>query len=88
MEATALPRKSSATALQNPPSHICSGKLNFFIMDAPTDDNIDLYLKAMEGHTVSHWIRCCESASYDESKLAARGIKRIVWSFPDGESWR
>jgi len=55
-------------------------------MDAPTNDNVDLYLKAMEGDQVSHWIRCCESASYDESKLTALGIKLQVYSFPDGES--
>lgn len=77
---------SSTSGLQNPPSFIQSGKLKFFVMDAPTNENIDLYLKAMEGQDVSYWVRCCEAASYDEGKLAALGIERIVWSFPDGEA--
>lgn len=79
-------RSVATSGLQNPPSLIQAGKLNFFVMDAPTNENISLYLKAMEGHRVSHWVRCCESASYDESKLATLGIKLIEWSFPDGES--
>jgi len=77
---------SAASGLQNPPSLIQSGNLKFFVMDAPTNENLDLYLKAMEGHEVSHWVRCCEAASYDEAKLASLGIERIVWSFPDGEA--
>jgi len=75
-----------ASGLQNPPSLITSGKLKFFVMDAPTNDNIDLYLKAMEGQDVSHWVRCCEAASYDEGKVTALGIQRVEWSFPDGEA--
>lgn len=77
---------ASSVQLQNPPSLVTSGKLKFFIMDAPTNDNVDQYLMAMEGHDVSHWVCCCENASYDESKLTALGIKLVVWSFPDGES--
>lgn len=77
---------SSVSGLQNPPSLIQSDKLRFFVMDAPTNENIDLYLKAMEGHDVSHWVRCCEAASYDESKLDSLGIERVEWSFPDGEA--
>jgi len=76
----------SVSGLQNPPSLIQSGKLRFFVMDAPTNENIDLYLKAMEGQDVSHWVRCCEAASYDESKVTALGIERVEWSFPDGEA--
>uniref|UniRef100_A0A7S4J0Y8 protein-tyrosine-phosphatase n=1 Tax=Prymnesium polylepis TaxID=72548 RepID=A0A7S4J0Y8_9EUKA len=72
--------------MQNPPSLIQTGKLRFFIMDAPTNENISLYLKAMEGHEVSHWVRCCEAASYDETKLDSLGIKRVEWSFPDGDA--
>ena len=83
--ATSAPRVSSS-GLQNPPSLIQSGKLKFFVMDAPTNENIDLYLKAMEGQDVRHWVRCCEAASYDESKLTAQGIEQMEWAFPDGEA--
>lgn len=82
-----MSRLSSATSgLQNPPSLIEAGRLKFFVMDAPTNDNIDLYLRAMEGHQVSHWVRCCEAASYDESRVVNLGISLIVWSFRDGEA--
>lgn len=81
-----MSRLAAVSALQNPPSLIQHGKLNFFVMDAPTNENVNLYLKAMEGHRVSHWVRCCECASYDESKVTSLGITVIVWSFPDGES--
>lgn len=82
MSRLALP----SCGLQNPPSLILSGRLKFFVMDAPTNENLELYLKAMEGHDVSHWVRCCEAASYDERRLDTLGIQRIVWSFPDGEA--
>eukprot|EP00324_Dicrateria_rotunda_P007022 CAMPEP_0206171576 /NCGR_PEP_ID=MMETSP1474-20131121/42904_1 /ASSEMBLY_ACC=CAM_ASM_001110 /TAXON_ID=97495 /ORGANISM="Imantonia sp., Strain RCC918" /LENGTH=150 /DNA_ID=CAMNT_0053579159 /DNA_START=45 /DNA_END=493 /DNA_ORIENTATION=+ len=74
------------TALQNPPSLVDWGKLRFLVFDAPTTANLDLYMRAIEGQGVSHWVRCCESASYDESRVAALGITLVEWSFPDGEA--
>ena len=72
--------------MQNPPSLIEYGKLRFMIMDSPTDENVHLYLQALEPHDVGAWVRCCEAASYSDQKVTDRGIAVRHWSFPDGEA--
>lgn len=75
-----------STALQNPPSLIEHGKLRFMIMDSPTDENLHLYLGALESHDVGTWVRACEAASYNDQTVAERGISLHHLSFPDGEA--
>ena len=51
-----------------------------------TDENLHLYLAALEPYDVGAWVRCCESASYSEKSVSDRGISLHHWSFPDGEA--
>eukprot|EP00967_Tisochrysis_lutea_P150461 scaffold291199_cov35-Tisochrysis_lutea.AAC.3 len=79
----------SRPRLQNPPTLIelaGSSKLRFLIMDAPTDDNLHLYLEATKGLDVGQWVRCCETSSYDEGRVQALGIHVHDMNFPDGEA--
>jgi len=71
------------TSLTNPPSFIEYKNWKFLIFDAPSDVNIDLYLKEMKKHNVSHLARACDP-SYSTEPLEQEGIKVHELSFPDG----
>lgn len=71
------------SSLPNPPSYIENKNWKFLIFDAPTEANIDLYLKEMKKHNVAHLARACDP-SYSTSALEAAGIKVHELSFPDG----
>jgi len=73
-------------ALRNQPTLVESGKLRFFIMDAPTQDTIRHYLACMQGYKVGAWVRCCEEATYAEDTIRDLGIQLYDFSFPDGEA--
>jgi protein tyrosine phosphatase type 4A len=80
-----------ASRLQNPPTLIEDGsgahRLRFLIMDAPTNENLGLYVEATSGLDVGAWVRCCEKSSYDESRvMAILGVAVKDMSFPDGEA--
>jgi protein tyrosine phosphatase type 4A len=78
-----------ASRLQNPPTLIeldGQSKLRFLIMDAPTNENLQLYLDATNGLDVGQWVRCCEASSYDEKRVQTLGIRVHNMNFPDGEA--
>jgi protein tyrosine phosphatase type 4A len=71
------------TGLPNPPSYIEYKNWKFLIFDAPTEANLELYLKEMKKHNVSQLARACDP-SYPTDSLEASGIKVHELSFPDG----
>jgi len=71
------------TGLPNPPSLIEYKNWKFIIFDAPTESNLDLYLKEMKKQNVSHLARACDP-SYPIEALTEAGIKVHELSFPDG----
>jgi len=83
-----MSRVVASSRLQNPPTliEIEKSKLRFLIMDAPTNENLSLYLDATKGLDVRQWVRCCEMCSYDEARVAALGIRVHDMNFPDGEA--
>jgi len=72
-------------SLPNPPSVVDYKNSKFLIFDAPTDLNLDLYLKEMKKYNVKHVVRACDP-SYSTEKLKANGIEVHELSFPDGGS--
>lgn len=44
----ASPPMPTMSRLPNPPAQIQHGKMSFLVMDAPTDSNLNLYLKVAE----------------------------------------
>jgi hypothetical protein len=57
----------------NQPSFISHSGWNFLITDAPHDDNIDAYIKALKKHNISNFVRACDP-SYSTEKLAKKKI--------------
>lgn len=58
----------------NKPSLISSGGLKFIVMDAPSDENAEVYAEELEQIGVVHLVRTCEGM-YDDRKFEQRGIK-------------
>jgi len=73
------------SALSNPPlgSLIEFKNTRFLIFDAPTDQNVDVYIKEMKNHHVKHLIRACDP-SYETDKLTSDGIEVHEMPFTDG----
>eukprot|EP01119_Soliformovum_irregulare_P006705 TRINITY_DN1905_c0_g1_i1.p1 TRINITY_DN1905_c0_g1~~TRINITY_DN1905_c0_g1_i1.p1 ORF type:complete len:161 (+),score=23.96 TRINITY_DN1905_c0_g1_i1:95-577(+) len=69
--------------LPTPPSYIEHKNMRFLIFDAPTDANLDMYLKTWKKHSVTHIVRACES-SYSTEQLEANDIAVFDMAFPDG----
>jgi len=69
--------------LPNPPSVVEYKGLRFLIFDAPTDANIDAYIKEFLSHNVVCLVRACEP-SYSTDKLLQANIKVHEMSFSDG----
>eukprot|EP00914_Ancora_sagittata_P021406 GHVO01042291.1.p1 GENE.GHVO01042291.1~~GHVO01042291.1.p1 ORF type:complete len:168 (-),score=6.51 GHVO01042291.1:85-588(-) len=70
--------------MMNKPTRIEHGKLKFLILDAPTHENLDLYVKEMHSFGVTDLVRTCE-LTYDPSAVEARNISMHNMVFPDGE---
>ncbi len=64
-------------SLPNPPSVIEYKVYKFLISDAPTDQNVDLYINEYKKHNVHYIVRACEP-SYSTDKLVKGGMEVIV----------
>ncbi|KAI8375920.1 protein-tyrosine phosphatase-like protein [Radiomyces spectabilis] len=72
-------------ALINPPTHIEYKGTRFLIVDAPSNNNLPLYLQEFERWNVTDVVRCCE-ATYAKEPLIDKGIQVHDWVFGDGEA--
>lgn len=72
-------------SLPNPPSLIEFNLLKFLVFDAPSDENLHLYIKEFERFHVREIVRCCDP-TYSTHLLEQRNIKVHDWPFPDGGS--
>jgi protein tyrosine phosphatase type 4A len=59
------------------------GKLRFLILDCPTQENLNEYLKELQARNVTDVVRVCEP-TYDKNVFIANGIKVHDWAFKDG----
>mmetsp|Transcript_28393 Transcript_28393/g.49978 ORF Transcript_28393/g.49978 Transcript_28393/m.49978 type:complete len:170 (+) Transcript_28393:287-796(+) len=65
------------------PSLISYKDQRYLIMDAPTDANLDQYLKELKKHNVTSLVRTCEP-TYSIGKLISAQIAVKELPFPDG----
>jgi len=70
-------------ALPNPPSFVSHEGWSFLIFDAPTNSNLDIYIKEMMSHNVVALGRACEP-SYATDKLKEHNIEVYELEFADG----
>ncbi|RCH88915.1 Protein tyrosine phosphatase type IVA 1 [Rhizopus azygosporus] len=70
--------------LINPPTFIEHNGLRFLIVDAPSANNLPLYLKEFKRWNVTDVVRCCE-ATYPKEPLSEIGIQVHDFVFMDGE---
>lgn len=82
---TSVHQTLGSPRLPNPPSLIHHRHMRFLIMDAPSETNLQLYIKEMERYSVSDIVRVCD-ASYSREAVERHGIKLHELSFPDGEA--
>ncbi|KAG0749600.1 hypothetical protein G6F57_003484 [Rhizopus arrhizus] len=68
--------------LINPPTYIEHNGLRFLIVDAPSSNNLPLYLKRWN---VTDVVRCCE-ATYPKEPLNENNIQVHDFVFADGEA--
>merc|ERR1712176_1151055 len=76
--------KYRVTRLPNPPSSLKYGKLQFVIMDAPTDDNLRTYINELKKTRVRCVVRTCEPTYSEEPLVAAQMVVKDL-PFPDGQ---
>jgi len=74
-----------AGALINSPTYIEYKGLCFLIVDAPSNNNLPLYLKEFRNYNVKDVVRCCEP-TYAKAPLEAQGIEVHDWVFGDGDA--
>jgi protein tyrosine phosphatase type 4A len=70
--------------LPNPPTFVEWNGMRFLIMDAPSDSNIDLYLKEMKRCGVTDLVRVCDP-TYSAERVERAGINVHEMTFPDGD---
>jgi len=74
---------SASSPTPNPPSVIQFKEWKFVIFDAPTDANLDAYLREFKRNNVTHFVRACDP-SYSTEKIVADGIQVFEMPFTDG----
>lgn len=84
-ETMAARAKKSNDIVTNPPSYLeyKAEGMQFLIMDAPTDANIDKYIEAMKAKSVKKVVRACEP-SYSITPLENEQMKVVEMPFSDG----
>lgn len=73
------------TQVANKPSFVEHGSLKFLIIDAPTDVNVEAYIREFKSHNVTDLVRACE-CGYDGSRIVKAGVNVHDLPFPDGEA--
>lgn len=68
----------------NKPSFIEHDSVRFLIIDAPTDMNVEAYIREFKAVNVSDLVRCCECA-YSSDRIVKSGVNVHDMPFPDGE---
>ncbi|KAI9339254.1 protein-tyrosine phosphatase-like protein [Pilaira anomala] len=76
---------TTARPLINPPTYIEYNGLRFLIVDAPSSNNLPLYLQEFERWNVTDVVRCCE-ATYPKEPLNEKSIQVHDFVFADGEA--
>lgn len=71
------------SSLPNPPSVVEYKNWKFLIFDAPTEANLDVYIKEFKKHHLTNLVRACDP-SYSIDKLTKENIKVHEMPFPDG----
>ncbi|KAI8910829.1 protein-tyrosine phosphatase-like protein [Gorgonomyces haynaldii] len=71
--------------LPNQPSPVQYKHLQFVIFDAPSDGNLESYIKELQSHKVKDVVRACEP-TYSKDTMLAAGIQVHDLPFPDGEA--
>lgn len=74
----------TATRLPNPPTFVEWQGMRFLIMDAPSDNNVELYLKEMKRFGVTDLVRVCDP-TYAKETVEREGIRVHEMLFPDGD---
>jgi len=69
--------------LPNPPSVVEYKGSKFVIFDAPTDANLEVYIKEFKKYNVTNLVRACDP-SYSTEKLKKESISVHELPFPDG----
>ncbi|KAI9252820.1 protein-tyrosine phosphatase-like protein [Phascolomyces articulosus] len=72
-------------SLINPPTYIEYKGARFLIVDAPSNNNLPLYIEEFNRWNVSDVVRCCY-ATYSPTLLEEKGIQVHDWVFGDGEA--
>ena len=75
----------TATRLPNPPTFVEWDGMRFLIMDAPSDSNIDLYLRELKRYGVTDLVRVCDP-TYARERVEEQGISVHEMLFPDGDA--
>lgn len=68
----------------NKPSFVEYKHLRFLIIDAPTDVNVDAYIREFKAVTVTALVRACE-CGYSPDRVVRAGVAVHDMPFPDGE---
>ncbi|CAI2164986.1 315_t:CDS:2, partial [Funneliformis geosporum] len=76
---------SAGRSLINPPTLIEYNNLRFLIADAPSNNNLHLYIQEFERYNVTDVVRVCDP-TYNSEPLESRGIVVHDWVFGDGEA--
>ncbi|CAG8456423.1 4922_t:CDS:2 [Ambispora gerdemannii] len=69
----------------NPPTLIEHKNYRFLIADAPSNNNLQLYIQEFEKYNVTDVVRVCDP-TYHSAPLEQREIKIHDWVFGDGEA--
>ncbi|KAI7852349.1 protein-tyrosine phosphatase-like protein [Circinella umbellata] len=72
-------------SLINPPTYIEYKGARFLIVDAPSNNNLPLYIEEFNRWNVTDVVRCCY-ATYSPALLEEKGIEVHDWVFGDGEA--
>jgi len=75
---------AGVVTVANKPSFVEHGALRFLIIDAPTDANVEAYMKEFKAHNVVHLVRACE-CGYSTDRIIKSGVAVTDMPFPDGD---